>query len=47
LDDILNGGEWENPEDIEEPEDLVSLLPRIQGVLIKKGQADAEGRKTK
>lgn len=36
LADILNGGEWENPQDIEEPEDWVSMLPRIQGVLIKK-----------
>jgi len=36
LADILNGGEWENPEDIEEPEDKFSCLPRIQGVLIKK-----------
>jgi len=36
LADILDGGEWENPEDIEEPEDLVSCLPRIQGVLVKK-----------
>ncbi|KAL2275226.1 hypothetical protein FJTKL_02449 [Diaporthe vaccinii] len=36
LGDILNPGEWENPQDIEEPEDLVSMLPRIQGVLIKK-----------
>ncbi|KAH6645352.1 methyltransferase type 11 [Truncatella angustata] len=36
LADIINGGEWENPEDIEEPEDLVSCLPRIQGVLVKK-----------
>lgn len=36
LGDILNAGEWENPQDIEEPEDLVSMLPRIQGVLIKK-----------
>ncbi|KAL2809066.1 S-adenosyl-L-methionine-dependent methyltransferase [Aspergillus granulosus] len=36
LADILNAGEWENPEDIEEPADIVSLLPRIQGVLVKK-----------
>jgi hypothetical protein len=36
LADILNGGEWENPGDVEEPEDLVSCLPRVQGVLIKK-----------
>ena len=36
LADILDGGEWENTEDIEEPEDLVSCLPRIQGVLVKK-----------
>lgn len=36
LADILNAGEWENPQDIEEPEDWVSMLPRIQGVLIKK-----------
>ncbi|KAH9906961.1 methyltransferase type 11 [Xylariomycetidae sp. FL2044] len=37
LDDILNAGEWENPGEIEEPEDPISLLPRIQGILIKKG----------
>ncbi|PMD47199.1 S-adenosyl-L-methionine-dependent methyltransferase [Hyaloscypha variabilis F] len=36
LKDILDGGEWENPEDIEEPEDPYSCLPRIQGVLVKK-----------
>jgi SAM-dependent methyltransferase len=36
LSDILKSGEWENPEDIEEPEDPFSCLPRIQGVLIKK-----------
>lgn len=36
LGDILNAGDWENPQDIEEPEDWVSMLPRIQGVLIKK-----------
>ncbi|KAL3484239.1 S-adenosyl-L-methionine-dependent methyltransferase [Aspergillus germanicus] len=47
LADILNCGEWENPEDIEEPEDLISLLPRIQGVLVKKGHSDEEERKTK
>lgn len=34
--DILNAGEWENPNEIEAPEDLVSCLPRIQGVLVKK-----------
>ncbi|KAK1144923.1 hypothetical protein N8T08_004638 [Aspergillus melleus] len=34
--DILNCGEWENPDAIEEPEDPLSLLPRIQGVLVKK-----------
>ncbi|KAJ5719987.1 methyltransferase type 11 [Penicillium malachiteum] len=33
---ILNSGEWENPHEIEEPEEPLSLLPRIQGVLIKK-----------
>lgn len=37
LADILDAGEWENPEDIEEPEDQFSCLPRIQGVLVKKG----------
>lgn len=36
LADILNSGDWENPQDIEEPEDPFSCLPRIQGVLIKK-----------
>ena len=36
LADILNSGEWENPGDIEEPEDPYSCLPRIQGVLVKK-----------
>lgn len=36
LGDILNAGEWENPGDIDEPEEPFSLLPRIQGVLIKK-----------
>ncbi|KAL4914870.1 S-adenosyl-L-methionine-dependent methyltransferase [Aspergillus aurantiobrunneus] len=36
LADILNSGEWENPGDIEEPEDPFSCLPRIQGVLVKK-----------
>ncbi|KAJ5622542.1 hypothetical protein N7528_005774 [Penicillium herquei] len=36
LADILNSGEWENPHEIEEPEEPLSLLPRIQGVLIKK-----------
>jgi SAM-dependent methyltransferase len=36
LADILNSGEWENPDDIEEPEDPFSCLPRIQGVLVKK-----------
>lgn len=36
LADILNAGEWENPDEIEAPEDLVSCLPRIQGVLVKK-----------
>lgn len=36
LKDILNAGEWENPEAIEAPEDLITCLPRIQGVLIKK-----------
>ncbi|KAL4812364.1 S-adenosyl-L-methionine-dependent methyltransferase [Aspergillus spinulosporus] len=34
--DILHCGEWENPGDIEEPEEPTSLLPRIQGVLVKK-----------
>ncbi|RDW76444.1 class I SAM-dependent methyltransferase [Aspergillus mulundensis] len=36
LADILNSGEWENPGEIEEPEDRLSCLPRIQGVLVKK-----------
>jgi len=36
LADILNGGEWENPDEIEAPEDPFSCLPRIQGVLVKK-----------
>ncbi|KAJ6184686.1 hypothetical protein N7519_005987 [Penicillium mononematosum] len=36
LADILNVGEWENPHEIEEPEEPFSLLPRIQGVLVKK-----------
>jgi len=36
LADILQAGEWQNPEDVEEPMDPLSLLPRIQGVLIKK-----------
>ncbi|KAJ6015261.1 methyltransferase type 11 [Penicillium herquei] len=36
LGDILNSGEWENPHEIEEPEEPLSLLPRIQGVLVKK-----------
>jgi hypothetical protein len=34
--DILGAGEWENPGDIEEPDDPYSCLPRIWGVLIKK-----------
>ncbi|GIK07560.1 hypothetical protein Aspvir_003226 [Aspergillus viridinutans] len=34
--DIVNSGEWENTHEIEEPEDPFSLLPRIQGVLVKK-----------
>ena len=38
LADILNGGEWENPSDIEEPEDAFSCLPRVQGVLVKKAE---------
>lgn len=36
LADILNSGEWENPGEIEAPEDPYTLLPRIQGVLVKK-----------
>ncbi|KAI9045872.1 class I SAM-dependent methyltransferase [Aspergillus affinis] len=36
LADILNSGEWENPDAIEEPEDPLSFLPRTQGVLVKK-----------
>ncbi|KAI1362804.1 S-adenosyl-L-methionine-dependent methyltransferase [Xylaria arbuscula] len=34
--DILGAGDWENPEEIEAPEDPISVLPRIQGVLFKK-----------
>ncbi|KAL4785460.1 S-adenosyl-L-methionine-dependent methyltransferase [Aspergillus varians] len=34
--DILDCGEWENVGDLDEPEDAVSCLPRIQGVLVKK-----------
>ncbi|EXK79521.1 hypothetical protein FOQG_15880 [Fusarium oxysporum f. sp. raphani 54005] len=33
---ILAAGEWENPEDIERPEDVYNFLPRVWGVLIKK-----------
>jgi hypothetical protein len=36
LADILNSGEWENPHKIKEPYEPFSLLPKIQGVLIKK-----------
>lgn len=36
LADILSSGEWENSNDIEEPDDPFSCLPRIQGVLVKK-----------
>ncbi|OQE41281.1 hypothetical protein PENCOP_c005G00931 [Penicillium coprophilum] len=36
LADILDSGEWENPHEIEKPHEPISLLPRIQGVLIKK-----------
>ncbi|CDM26537.1 unnamed protein product [Penicillium roqueforti FM164] len=36
LADILNSGEWENPREVQEPEEPFSLLPRIQGVLVKK-----------
>ncbi|KAL3481019.1 S-adenosyl-L-methionine-dependent methyltransferase [Aspergillus californicus] len=36
LADILDSGEWENPNEIEEPEDPFSFLPRVQGVLVKK-----------
>ncbi|KAL2867566.1 class I SAM-dependent methyltransferase [Aspergillus lucknowensis] len=36
LQDILDAGEWENPYAIEEPEEPFTLLPRIQGVLVKK-----------
>ncbi|EAT80894.1 hypothetical protein SNOG_11850 [Parastagonospora nodorum SN15] len=36
LADILHAGEWQNLEDVEEPVDPLSLLPRVQGVLIKK-----------
>ncbi|KAL4954817.1 S-adenosyl-L-methionine-dependent methyltransferase [Aspergillus filifer] len=36
LADILGAGEWENVEDIEEPKEQLSLLPRVQGVLVKK-----------
>jgi len=33
--DILAAGEWENPGDIEMPDDPYSCLPRIWGVLKK------------
>jgi hypothetical protein len=36
LADILEAGEWENPDDVEEPEDMFSCLRRIQCVLVKK-----------
>ncbi|KAJ5757798.1 methyltransferase type 11 [Penicillium nucicola] len=36
LTDILNGGEWETPYEIEELKEPFSLMPRIQGVLVKK-----------
>ncbi|KAL4884184.1 S-adenosyl-L-methionine-dependent methyltransferase [Aspergillus karnatakaensis] len=36
LADILDAGEWENPGDVEEPEDRVSCMPRVQGVLVKR-----------
>ncbi|KAJ5312861.1 hypothetical protein N7508_003691 [Penicillium antarcticum] len=36
LADILNSGEWENPHEIKEPGEPFSLMPRIQGVLVKK-----------
>jgi hypothetical protein len=36
LADILNSGEWESPYEIEEPEEPLSMLPRVQGVLVKK-----------
>jgi hypothetical protein len=36
LADVLQAGEWQNPGDVEEPMDPLSLLPRVQGVLIKK-----------
>lgn len=42
LADILNSGEWENPQDIEAPEDPFSCLPRIQGVLVKKASLDTD-----
>ncbi|KAL1641933.1 hypothetical protein SLS58_005769 [Diplodia intermedia] len=34
--DILDAGEWENPDDIEVGDDPYSVLPRIWGVLRKK-----------
>ncbi|KAL4943112.1 hypothetical protein BDV06DRAFT_146098 [Aspergillus oleicola] len=37
LAEILDAGEWENVQDIEEPNEPLTLLPRIQGVLVKKG----------
>ncbi|KAK2616571.1 hypothetical protein QQS21_000394 [Conoideocrella luteorostrata] len=36
LTDILAAGEWENPGDVERPDDPHSCLPRTWGVLIKK-----------
>lgn len=33
---ILGAGEWENPDDLKEGDDLYTCLPRVWGVLIKK-----------
>lgn len=33
---ILDSGDWENSNEVEEPENPLGLLPRIQGVLIKR-----------
>ncbi|KAF4958005.1 hypothetical protein FSARC_11134 [Fusarium sarcochroum] len=34
--DILAAGEWENPDEIEDPNDPHNFLPRVWGVLVKK-----------
>ncbi|KAJ4265263.1 hypothetical protein NW762_004548 [Fusarium torreyae] len=33
---ILAAGDWENPDDIEDPKDPDNFLPRVWGVLVKK-----------